>query len=385
MMKKSTSQPDAVAAVTARRRYWQRCALGIALGVTATGMTGCTMLGGLQKKIQHCDCIDDFMISHRNKVMATRAWFRVKPNYHGHCYLKDFRNGFIAGYIDVANGGAGCTPTVISSEYWGWRYQSGSGQAAVNAWYEGFPLGAKAAEEDGIGNYNTVRLNGMRPNNTNSMNMTGTASPTPAVTPIPPTGSGGLPPGVVLDEGETLVPGGVVIEDSHGGQPTLAEPPAQRSLENAPVEAAEEIPSPDPARSELDRAFDDAKPAAPQPLEIEPAEVPPVEIQVDPYTNDFGVDNRSSESSETKLTAQEKQFWNEISGGTGSTLTAKSTAEFDELELVPRDTTAVTSPSRNAPASDSIGDRPSAVSEPSQAEIDAVIEEIFGKQDSGSR
>lgn len=378
----STSQPTAVN-VTRIRQSWQRCGLGFALAITTTGLTGCTILGGLKQKIQHCDCVDDFMINHRNQVMATRAWFRVKHLYRGHCYLKDFRNGFIAGYMNVANGGAGCTPTIISPEYWGWRYQSGSGQAAVNAWYEGFPLGAKAAEEDGIGNYNLLRLNGTQRATSTPTNMTGSASPTPAMSPNPHSASVGLPPGVVLDEGETLVPGGVSIKDTGSG---VANPNRNRTKQNvvpSPLENLEEIPP--PARKELERTFEQQQPA---------------EVKVDPFLNDLGQRSRSEISSESQPSTRESQFWNEITGGSPS-YAANPPAPRAELELVPRDTTPVsTLPTKvaatvrekspvagiyNAPASGIEAPRASGVSEPSQAEIDAVIEEIFGKQPGGSR
>lgn len=358
-------------------RFWKRCTLGIVLGFTTTGLTGCTIVGGLKQKIQHCDCVDDFMISHRNQVMATRAWLRIKHNYRGHCYLKDFRNGFIAGYIDVANGGAGCTPTVVSSKYWGWRYQSGTGQAAVNAWYEGFPLGAKAAEEDGIGNYNLIRLNGS-PQAT--VNMNGSASPTPAAALAPQSTPTGLPPGVMLEEGETLVPGGLSIEDKGSGATKPTRPRSAPEFVPAPAEAPDEIAP--PVRSELDREFEKSQPA---------------DVNVDPFLSDLGGRSPSAKSAETKLTSHEMQFWNEISGGRSDSRNASpaagSAARNEGLDLVPRDTTPisesistpVSTPTNNVTSSAVDGDRPSGVSEPSQAEIDAVIEEIFGKPASGSR
>lgn len=358
---------------------WRRCALGILLGVTTTGLTGCTILGGLQKKIQHCDCVDDFMISHRNQVMATRAWLRIKHNYHGHCYLKDFRNGFIAGYIDVANGGAGCTPTVVSSKYWGWRYQSGTGQAAVNAWYEGFPLGAKAAEEDGIGNYNMIQLNGS-PQATTNMN--GSASPTPAATPVLQSPNNDFPPGVILEDGETLMPGGFSIQDRGAGAVNPQRALTTPEFVPAPVEMPDEEMPDDaapPARPELNHKFDTGEPA---------------DVKVEPYLNDLGDQSPSGKSAETKSTYQETQLWNEISGESNysrsSSPEANSAARNEGLDLVPRDTkpistpvsTSISSLIKNSP---SPGVSSREVKEPSQAEVDAVIEEIFGKPPGASR
>lgn len=59
--------------------------------------------------------------------------------------------------MDVADGGTGCVPTFPPREYWGWKYQSCEGQARVAAWFAGYPHGARAAEEDGIGNYYQIQ------------------------------------------------------------------------------------------------------------------------------------------------------------------------------------------------------------------------------------
>lgn len=59
--------------------------------------------------------------------------------------------------MDVADGGTGCVPTFPPREYWGWKYQSCVGQERVAAWFAGYPHGARAAEEDGIGNYYQIQ------------------------------------------------------------------------------------------------------------------------------------------------------------------------------------------------------------------------------------
>jgi hypothetical protein len=59
--------------------------------------------------------------------------------------------------MQVADGGDGCTPAFPPREYWGWKYQSHEGQARVAAWFSGFPHGARAAEEDGIGNWYQIQ------------------------------------------------------------------------------------------------------------------------------------------------------------------------------------------------------------------------------------
>ncbi len=56
----------------------------------------------------------------------------------------------------VADGSDGCTPSFPPNTYWGWRYQSAEGQAKVAAWFSGYPHGARAAEEDGVGNWTQI-------------------------------------------------------------------------------------------------------------------------------------------------------------------------------------------------------------------------------------
>lgn len=237
---------------------------------------------------------------------------------------------------------------------------------AVNAWYEGFPLGAKAAEEDGIGNYNLIRLNGS-PQATTNMN--GSASPTPAAAPVPQSTATGLPSGIILEEGETLVPGGLSIQDRGAGATKPNRARTAPELVPAPAEMPDEVAP--PARSGLDRTFESGQPA---------------DVKVDPFLKDLGDRSSSGKSAETKLTSHEMQFWNEISGGRSysrsSSPEAKSAARNEGLDLVPRITVPVSTSTKNAPAG---GAFPSGVSEPSQAEIDAVIEEIFGKSAGGSR
>jgi len=142
-----------------QRAIRQIFALGFA-GLLVGSSPGCTIMSNMGAVFSASDACDEFMIGHRNSVMATKAWYRVKPNYRNHPHRNSFRDGFIAGYIDVAEGGAGCTPSVAPSEYWGWQYQSPEGQRATDAWFEGFPHGAQAAEQDGVGHWGNIQLVG---------------------------------------------------------------------------------------------------------------------------------------------------------------------------------------------------------------------------------
>ncbi len=89
--------------------------------------------------------------------MATKAWHRRKHAFCNHNHLAEMCAGFEAGYLSVADGGDGCTPAFAPREYWGWEYQTAEGQRKVAAWFEGFPHGCRAAEEDGIGNWTQIQ------------------------------------------------------------------------------------------------------------------------------------------------------------------------------------------------------------------------------------
>lgn len=128
-------------------------------GVTLAAGTGCSTLNGLQQAVSHSDCIDDFLVSHRNRAWAAQAWHREKAHHGNRRHIADFRKGFLDAYAAVADGGDGCTPAIAPSEYWGWKYQSAEGQEKVGAWFAGYPLGAAAAETDGLGNWSQIRTN----------------------------------------------------------------------------------------------------------------------------------------------------------------------------------------------------------------------------------
>ncbi|TWT98646.1 hypothetical protein [Stieleria varia] len=146
----------------ARRQSLRRIVLAGLAAVIVAGSTGCTSLSsGFRKAFNQSDCIDDFMIGHRNRVMALKAWYRERDCHCNKQNLDEFQAGFIQGYIDVAEGSDGCTPAVAPSEYWGWKYQSPNGQCAVNSWFAGYPLGVKAAEQDGVGHWGEIRPTGL--------------------------------------------------------------------------------------------------------------------------------------------------------------------------------------------------------------------------------
>jgi hypothetical protein len=135
------------------------------LGILVAGSTGCTLTSGVRRIFSTQECVDDFMVSYRNRALAEKAWYRLKDRFPKDRYSREFKDGFISGYVDIASGGYGCSPSVAPSRYWGWRYQSGHGQQAVNSWFHAFPLGVQAGEQDGVGNWQQIRTNGMASTN----------------------------------------------------------------------------------------------------------------------------------------------------------------------------------------------------------------------------
>ncbi len=219
-------------------RMFRRAALAAGLAMVVSS-TGCSFVSNARKSLSRTECIDDFISNHRNEVMAEKAWYRVQSCYQNHCCVKDFRAGFIAGYMEVADGGSGCTPTVVDSSYWGWKHRGPEGQNCINAWFEGFPLGVKAAEQDGVGFHNQIRVEG--PPSCATPMMTGTASPTPAGslplaygpdgTPRPPAYPGYPVPGAAPLSGVPADP----ILDAPAGAAMEAPPAVFRDRTDRPI------------------------------------------------------------------------------------------------------------------------------------------------------
>jgi len=144
-----------------RTREWFRKAgfrlLLLLLGSSAVQFSGCTAWTGINNTWKYNGSWNESMMGFRNKSSAAKAWHCRKHHFCNEKYLKEFSHGFKAGYAEVADGGTGCTPAFPPREYWGWKYQSCEGQARVAAWYSGFPHGARAAEEEGIGTWTQIQ------------------------------------------------------------------------------------------------------------------------------------------------------------------------------------------------------------------------------------
>ena len=122
--------------------------------------SGCTVYQGVTNYIAYNSQTDDVVIGWRDYVYSRRAYNLREPNLPTGRFPGSFKAGFIAGYHNVAGGGNGCPPSLPPRKYWSWKYQTPEGQCKVNAWFEGYPHGARAAEEDGIGYYRDIQISG---------------------------------------------------------------------------------------------------------------------------------------------------------------------------------------------------------------------------------
>ncbi len=153
-------------------RYAVRfAALGcVAAIVSSSG--GCMIGTNAGKAMLRHDKLDEWMVDYRNQAMAAKAWHCRKEKFCNRRHLDEFQAGFYAGYENIACGGTGCTPAIVPKEYWGWKHQSADGQAGVNSWFEGYPMGVQAAEMDGIGHWSQIRpmgLSGPQPGSATGM------------------------------------------------------------------------------------------------------------------------------------------------------------------------------------------------------------------------
>jgi len=135
----------------------QKLLLMATLGFLLYPAVGCTMVSGLGQSLAHQERLDKFLVDYRNQAWAAKAWHCRKQKFCNKRYLSDFERGFRDGYASVAKGGNGCVPAVCPQSYWGWQYQTADGQARMNAWFEAFPMGVQAAEQDGIGHWGQLR------------------------------------------------------------------------------------------------------------------------------------------------------------------------------------------------------------------------------------
>ena len=103
---------------------------------------------------------DEPLHGYRNHVWANRA-FNLRYGNRDVDFEDHFKQGFVDGYCDVCNGGDGYVPAVPPKDYWSYQYQSPEGAKCVNTWFKAYPLGVKAAREDGSGSFQKVYISKM--------------------------------------------------------------------------------------------------------------------------------------------------------------------------------------------------------------------------------
>ena len=103
---------------------------------------------------------EDQIGGYRNHVWANRA-YNLR---YGNCdrqFEDHFKQGFVDGYCAVCEGGDGYVPAIPPEDYWSHQFQSPEGAKCVNTWFRSYPLGAKAAREDGAGAFQKVYISKM--------------------------------------------------------------------------------------------------------------------------------------------------------------------------------------------------------------------------------
>jgi hypothetical protein len=253
------------------------------------------MSSGVCRAFNKSDCVDDFMIGYRNRAMAEKAWHCNKHHFCDKQHAGAFKDGFIQGYAEVASGGNGCVPAVAPSEYWGWRYQSAQGQGAVNAWFEGFPMGVQAAEEAGVGHWQTVRPSGLVP---------------------PAAGSGAMTPGFPSSESEVT-------------NPFYSEPKATRTSEGDDSEGADKAQEQDEPEDE-DMELKDGEGQDPESVFHTPNDYPVI--------SDFNGSSDLVESHEAAVAAKMGDEPGEVSGVVVDDVFGSASGSVSDSEPVSTDT-----------------------------------------------
>lgn len=222
------TEGEARVASAAPWQPWKKQLLGVAAAaLMATSFTGCMTVHNGWEALSSNGSWNDTVVVLRNRSFSAKAWHRRKHHFCKERYLKDFSSGFRAGYEDVAAGGGECTPAFPPQEYWGWDFQSSEGHARSSSWFAGYPQGARAAEEDGLGSWQQIPMSsGMQ----SEYQQTGTFTHQGALYPIPDADSQvGMPV-----EGQIIVQDGMVP-----AQPLEMSRPLEGSMQPVPMAPAE--------------------------------------------------------------------------------------------------------------------------------------------------
>ena len=138
-------------------QFWPRLMIALISCVLASQFTGCLTPPG---KLETDKIFEKGIGSYRDKVWAKRAYNLRYANCERE-YGNHFRDGFVDGYCSVCRGDKGYVPAMPPEDYWSPQYQVPEGAKCVNAWFEGFPVGAEAAKKDGAGKFHDIYISNM--------------------------------------------------------------------------------------------------------------------------------------------------------------------------------------------------------------------------------
>ena len=130
----------------------------VLIATFALTSSGCTIFDSIGNSFKYNSVWNEAATKMRYRSLSSKSWHNRKHQYCNEGCLDDFCAGYRQGYEDVAGGGTGCTPNFPPRDYWGWQHQTAEGQKKVSAWFSGYPNGARAAEEDGIGNWSQIQM-----------------------------------------------------------------------------------------------------------------------------------------------------------------------------------------------------------------------------------
>jgi hypothetical protein len=92
-----------------------------------------------------CAGISDCKYDLGQKIRTNQAW-HAYDGCHDECFSCDYRQGWKAGYLDVATGGEGCPPLIAPKRYWKPPVFTHHDPSARDEWYCGYQDGAACAK-----------------------------------------------------------------------------------------------------------------------------------------------------------------------------------------------------------------------------------------------
>lgn len=99
-----------------------------------------------------CARLEERKILLVNHLRAAYAW-GVADDIPEHPHPSHFADGWKRGYYDVACGEDGTPPVLPPRKYWSAGYQNPKGREQIQAWFDGYRLGAQTAELQGVRDY----------------------------------------------------------------------------------------------------------------------------------------------------------------------------------------------------------------------------------------